>query len=168
MVEHHRDEQGVRLLLTPNRSLSWPANVRIWLALCLLSLCIVTGMALAGAWLVIPFAGLELGALAAAFYYTARQCRKKEVLSICGDTLRLEKGINRKQAEWELPRRYTRVYISHPRHPFTPPKLRLRHRDVDISLGAFLNMQDASLLLKILETQGLQMERARPPLTYWF
>ncbi len=168
MVQHLRTDQGIRLLLTPNRSLSWPANVRIWLALCAVSLVIVTGMTLAGAWLVIPFAGLELGALAAAFYYTARQCRKQEVLSISGDTLRLEKGINRKQAEWELPRRYTRVHISHPRHSFTPPKLFLRHRDVDVSLGAFLNVEDARALLEILESQGLQMERARPPLAYWF
>lgn len=168
MVEHLRDEQGVRLLLTPNRSLSWPANVRIWLALCGLSLVIVTGMTMAGAWLVIPFAGLELVALAAAFYFTARHCRKREVLSISGETLRLEKGINRKQAEWELPRRYTRVHISHPRHPFTPPKLHLRHRDVEVSLGSFLNIEDAKTLLAILESQGLQMERARAPLSYWF
>lgn len=168
MVERLRAEQGLRLLLTPNRSLSWPASVRIWLAMAVLTLVIVTGMTLAGAWLVIPFAGLELGALAAAFYYTARQCRKQEVLSISGETLRLEKGINRKQAEWELPRRYTRVHITHPRHPFTPPRLFLRHRDVDVSVGAFLNVEDARTLVAILESQGLQMERARPPLTYWF
>ncbi|MDX1800905.1 MAG: DUF2244 domain-containing protein, partial [Marinobacter sp.] len=63
MIRHGQHSDGVRLLLSPNCSLSWRDNVRIWIALCALSAIIVTGMVWAGAWLVFPFAGLELGAL---------------------------------------------------------------------------------------------------------
>lgn len=159
MVEQREHNGGIRLLLRPNRSLSWRNSVRIWLGMCTLSLIIVTVTFLAGAWLVMPFAGLEVSALGAALYYTARQCRKQEVLDISPQSLHLEKGLYRKEAEWELPRQYTRIHVAIRRHPWTPPKLSLSHRDLDISLAAFLNIDDTRLLISILERQGLRIER---------
>ncbi|WP_166254410.1 DUF2244 domain-containing protein [Marinobacter salicampi] len=168
MVEYLDQKEGIRLRLSPNRSLSWQGNVRIWLGLCLVSAAIVAGMIWAGAWVVLPFAGIELAALAGAFYYTSRQCHKQEILTLTADTLRLEKGLNRKEAEWALPVRYARVHVKLARHPFTPPKLFLMHRDTDVSLAAFLNIEDTATLLGILEKRGVRIERARPPVNAWF
>ncbi|AZT84767.1 DUF2244 domain-containing protein [Marinobacter sp. NP-4(2019)] len=162
MVEHLECNEGLRLLLTPNRSLSWRGNVQVWLALFTVSLVIATGMAVAGAWVVMPFAGLELIALAAGIYYTAQACQTREVLSIYTDSLTLEKGRRVKQAEWTLPRRYARVRVHMPRHPFTPAKLFLTYREQDISLGAFLNVEDTQILLRILEGKGVSIDRRAP------
>lgn len=168
MVQHYRGANGSRLLLTPNRSLSWQGNVRIWLALCAVSAVIVTGMFLLGAWVVLPFAGLELMAVAAGLYQTARKCRRLEVLRISPESLLLEKGIFRKEVEWKLPRRATRVHLISPRHPWSPPKLFLLHRETRIALASFLNSDDTNILVNILENQGILIERRRPSEGFWF
>lgn len=153
------NDSTLRLLLTPNHSMSWHGNVRVLLAICAVSLLIVVGMVWAGAWVVLPFAGLELTALAAALYWTARNGQRQEVLVVTADRLRLEKGLYRKHAEWELPRDYTRVRLTEPRHPWTPPKLYLQHRDTEIELAHFLNLNDTQRLLQSLERLGLRIER---------
>ncbi|MBW0147075.1 DUF2244 domain-containing protein [Marinobacter arenosus] len=170
MVEHLKHAEGFRLLLTPNHSLSWRGNVKIWLALLALSAMIAGGMAMAGAWVIIPFAGLELAALAAGFYLTSRACQRREVLTVSDTDIHIEKGRTRKLAEWTLPRRYARLRLNAPRHPFTAPKLELIHRDTQVTLGSFLNIEDTEILIQLLESRGLVIERREPDpeIGLWF
>lgn len=169
MVEYLQSDKGIRLLLRPNRSITWPGLVRVWAALTAFSALIATGMFLIGAWVVVPFTGLELAALGAGLYYTARKCARKEVLVIAGDDLCLEKGLYRREAQWTLPRRHTRVHVVPASHSLLPPKFYLRHRDVDVSLGQFLNRADSQKLLAILESQGLAVETRRQVYEgFWF
>ncbi|MFC6684288.1 DUF2244 domain-containing protein [Marinobacter koreensis] len=116
MVERLRYPGGLRLLLTPNRSLSWRGNVRIWLLLALVSGIIAGGWALAGVWFILPFAGLELMGVAAGIYVTSRNCQRKEVVTIEGDTIHIESGLNRKEHDWILPVRNTRLESFPPTH----------------------------------------------------
>ncbi|GGX72334.1 DUF2244 domain-containing protein [Saccharospirillum salsuginis] len=159
MVSIQSTQTGTLMRLTPNRSLSWRGNLRILYSLCGLSALIVTGMILAGAWVVLPFVGLELGALAVGLYYTALCCRQQEVVSLDGDTLTIEKGIYRRQTRWQWPRRYTRAWLEVPRHPWTPPAVYLGHRDEEVPLAPFLNHQDTAELVQALEHAGLTVER---------
>ncbi|WP_404364001.1 DUF2244 domain-containing protein [Marinobacter sp.] len=168
MIKQLRQEEGQAFVLTPNRSLSWQGNLKILAGLALVSLVIVIGMVWVGAWVVLPFAGLELSAVAVAFYYTARKCQQQEVLVISPETVRLEKGIYRKQAEWALPKRYTRVHLETPHHGFDQPKLYLVHRDTRVPLGSFLNIDDTAALVSILERQDMRVERYRPSNQFWF
>mgnify|MGYP003677110479 CR=1 FL=1 len=64
MITRLPSEEGIRLLLTPNRSISWRGIVLVWLGLVAVSMLVVVLMVFAGAWLVLPFAGIELTALA--------------------------------------------------------------------------------------------------------
>lgn len=159
MVQQLSSESGLRFLLTPNRSLSWQGNVRIWLGLCAISLLISMGMLTAGAWVVLPFAGLEVFAVGAAIYYTARQCQRQEVLTFSEGTITLEKGRDRKHDEWAFPRQFTRLQITEPRHIWTPPDLLLVHRENNIPLASFLNLDDTKNLIRIIEREGLRIER---------
>lgn len=170
MVERLPCPDGLRLVLTPNRSLSWHGNVRIWIGLFVVSAIIATGFTLAGAWIIIPFAGLELLALACGIYVTSRACQRQEVLMIGEDDIHLEKGIKRKQAEWTLPRRYARLRIHAPHHPFAPAKLFFSHRDTQIAVGEFLNIEDTEKLIGLLESRGLLIERKEPDpeIGLWF
>ena len=169
MVEQLSCDEGQRYLLTPNRSMSWRGNMRIWAALFVLSGIIVTGMSILGAWVILPFAGLELAALAAGFYLTSRQCQRQEVLALEPGVIRLEKGRRRKESEWEFPRQYARLMQDEPRHPFTPPKLSIQFRDEEVPIGQFLNIEDTDVLIGILERSGIaiQKRRAREPMWFW-
>ena len=162
------DDEAKRYLLTPNRSLSWQGNVRVWLGLLALSAVIVTGFSLVGAWVILPFAGLELAALAAGFYYTSRECQRQEVLVLGPGLIRLEKGMKRKHAEWEMPRQYSRIWQNEQHHPFTPPKLHLQFRNEEVSLGSFLNMDDTDALLVILQRSGITIQKRKKPEPSWF
>ena len=123
-----------------------------------------------GAWVIIPFAGLELIALACGIYLTSRECQRQEVLSIDDEDIHLEKGRKRKQAEWTLPARYARLRVASPPHPFTPAKLSLTHRDTEVSIGGFLNIEDTEKLIGMLEKNGLLIERKEPDpqIGLWF
>ena len=167
MVQQLPNESGIRLLLAPNRSLSWRGNVRIWLVLCAVSLLISIGMLTAGAWVVLPFAGLEVLAVGAGFYYTARQCQRQEVLTFSEGIITLEKGRDRKHSEWTFPRQFTRLQMTEPGHIWTPPKLLLVHRENTISLAAFLNLDDTKDLIRIIEREGVRIERRRPSTPFW-
>ncbi|MCG8517802.1 MAG: DUF2244 domain-containing protein [Pseudomonadales bacterium] len=160
MVQFLESRQGIRLLLTPNRSLSWRGNVIIWCLLCLPVLAATLALTLAGAWMVLPFAGLELGALAAGLYCTSRDCHRKEVLTIDRDLVRLEKGHSHRQCQWEWPARYTRV-CQQTSNRLLPanPRLYLQHRDTRILLAGFLNPSDVDRLLVILAGAGLTIDR---------
>jgi len=170
MVEKLDHPGGTRLLLTPNRSLSWKDNVRIWIGLVVLSAIIGIGWALAGAWVILPFAGLELIAVAAGIYITSRDCQRKEVLTMEGDNILLEKGRKQRNAQWSLPRPYTRLQLNEPVHPFAPAKLFLSHRDHRVPLGGFLNVEDTQRLIETLESHGLIAERKQPDpeIGLWF
>jgi len=161
---------ATHLVLTPNRSISWAATVRLWLGLCALSLSIGIGMALAGAWLVLPFTGLELVALGAGLWYVARQGLRKEVVVFQDARLRLEQGLGEKETEWEHPRTAVCAVLEESRHPWDPPRLYLRAAGEDRRLGAFLNRQDLAHLTRLLEDQGLSIQRrqAEPAEVAWF
>lgn len=170
MVERLPHPDGFRLLLRPNQSLSWHGNVRVWAVLVAVSALVSAGMAAAGAWVVLPFAGLEILALAAGFYLTSRACQRQEILTIHEYEIHLEKGRHQKEAEWTLPRPYARLRLNAPPHPFTPPQLLLSHRDTCVSIGAFLNIEDTEILISMLETRGLTIERKEPDpeIGLWF
>ena len=92
------------------------------------------------------------------------------MLSIDDEDIRLEKGRKRKQAEWTLPTRYARLRVASPPHPFTPAKLSLTHRDTEVSIGGFLNIEDTEKLIGMLEKNGLLIERKEPDpqIGLWF
>ena len=168
MIERLELREGAGIVLTPNRSLSWPGNLMIWLAVTLVVLTVALGMSLVGAWVVLPFAGLEVLGLLAALYHTSRQCHRQEVLVLTSETLRVEKGVIRKECEWELPRRWVRLYINMPQRRWKPMELMLVHRDTEVSLASFLNRDDTRALVAFLEARGIPVERRERNGILWF
>ncbi|TVP60916.1 MAG: DUF2244 domain-containing protein [Halomonadaceae bacterium] len=163
MIEHLPQEEGTGLVLTPNRSLSWKGNLMIFGAAVLFFTVMISVMIVVGAWVIFPFAVLELTVLFFGLYLTSRKCQLQEVLYIIGDQLRLEKGRYTLENEWEMPRQYARVTLTAPRHPFTPPKLLLMYRDTEVPLGTFLNEEDTLTLIDLLESKGVRIDRHMRP-----
>ncbi|MGM0451404.1 MAG: DUF2244 domain-containing protein, partial [Pseudomonadota bacterium] len=92
----------------------------------------------------------------------------QEVLVLTADTVRLEKGVNQKDAEWTMPRHWVRVIMEMPRHGFANPKLMLAHHDVRVPLARFLNPDDLDEFLGFLESVGIRVERHHPAGLWWF
>jgi uncharacterized membrane protein len=90
------------LILKRNCSMSPKALAGVFAALALVTLAIGAGFALVGAWLVLPFAGLEVLLLGAAYLAYARHAADYERLEIEPGDLRVEVAQANRVARYRL------------------------------------------------------------------
>ena len=93
---------GFSLTLKRNCSISPAGLAGAFAALALLAIAIGIAFALAGAWLVLPFAGLEALLLGVAFVLTARHATDYERIELDSGRLRIEVARARSTACYEL------------------------------------------------------------------
>lgn len=80
-----------KIILKPNNSLSPEGTVKVLMALFVIVLLVSIGFSLIGAWLVLPFAGIEIVALAYAFCSVYLHSNDYESITIVGDEVIVEK-----------------------------------------------------------------------------
>ena len=144
-----------RIVLTPNRSLNWRGNQYVILSLLLISALISTGFALVGAWVILPFAGIEICALAGCLYYVSWKLSYCHVLEFKSDVLSVEKGVYFPKHAWRFPVHEVAAHVATPRHDWDGPLIHLVHRQESILVGEFLNKADREKLLRALRAQRL-------------
>ncbi|ADI30655.1 DUF2244 domain-containing protein [Methylotenera versatilis] len=82
---------GYKIIARHNNSLTPKAGVKLLLALAGIVLVVGFGFARIGAWLVLPFAGLEIVAFAYAFHYIYLHSGDFESITIQNDSIVVEK-----------------------------------------------------------------------------
>ena len=98
-------DEGVLWVLRRNCSLSPSQLGGLFVALCVLSLAVAGFFWLLGAWMVLPFAAVELTAVGAAFLVYARHATDREIISVSRGVL---------VVEWEDAGRFTRTeFVGH-------------------------------------------------------
>jgi uncharacterized membrane protein len=80
-----------KIIFRPNNSLSPEGSVKVVMALFVIVLFVAVGFSIIGAWLVLPFAGIEILALAYAFYSVYLHSDDYESIAIVGDEVIVEK-----------------------------------------------------------------------------
>ncbi|MGI9285246.1 MAG: DUF2244 domain-containing protein [Pseudomonadales bacterium] len=155
MVSIHRNDNSLQIVLTPNRSMSWRGNQYFILSLLLLSGAIGLGFALVGAWVVLPFAGLEMLALSGALYYVSWKLNYRQVIHFKNNDLTIEKGYYSPKKTWRFKREDAALNIEPQRHPWDAPTIRLQHKQDLIVIGEFLSQADHTQLLNTLRDAGL-------------
>jgi len=103
------DKRGFSLTLKRNCSISPAGLACVFAALAIAVLAIGTGFALLGAWLILPFAGLEVLLLAGAFLLQARHATDYERIELAGDRLRIDVADGARTARYELDARRVRI-----------------------------------------------------------
>jgi uncharacterized membrane protein len=141
------------IIAKPNCSASWRSNRLVLLALAIPSLGAATGFALLGAWLILPFAGLELLALGSALYYVNWKLQYRHVITLSEDKVRIDKGYYAPQQSWLFPRQATDLAIVPERHPWDGPGLSLQGTGESVSVGEFLNREDCLKLAALLRQE---------------
>lgn len=158
MVHCKRDgHDGYWIVAEPNRSASWRTNQLILLGAGLWLLGIAAVFLVAGLWLVLPFAGLELGALGAALYWTSWRLRERHVVHFTAEHIHIEKGHRGPRRAWCLPRREAALSVAIHNHPEDPLQLTLYTATERVRVGEFLNKEDARTLLQLLRNAGVQV-----------
>jgi uncharacterized membrane protein len=104
----------------------------VFAALALAVLAIGTSFAIAGAWLILPFAGLEVLLLGGAFVLQARHATDYERIALEQGQLRVEVADGKRLARYELDARRVRVEVDGSRVVLRGPQQALelgRHLD---------------------------------------
>jgi uncharacterized membrane protein len=127
--------------LSPKQLLQW------YLSLCVITLVIATGFLLAGFWLVLPFAGLELLLVGTAFVIYARHAADYEMIELQPNqlTLVMVDGTKLTQLEWS-PQWAKLSYNGKYKAP-----LLFSHRGQQVKIGKFIAEKDKSALHRELK-----------------
>jgi len=137
-VFREQDSGGYQFVVRPNCALSWRMTklVLLFFTACFVALGIY--FAALGAWLVLPFAGLELVVLMAGFYLSALAGHTREVIEVEGPVLRVLRGGRRIEEVASLPANWTRVELRHDPRGWYPSCLLLRCHGRGLEVGSHL------------------------------
>ncbi len=100
-----------KIVARPNNSLSPENSLKLMVILAIIATVIALGFAKAGAWLVLPFAGLEIAAFGYAFYYIYLHSSDFESIAIEDDKIIVEKRSFKQTSITEFQRCWTQVHV---------------------------------------------------------
>lgn len=134
-----------RIIARPNCSLSAKGRIGVVALIASFSLAVAIGFSLIGAWLVLPFAGLELVAVAYAFYYINCHAADYESITIEGDQLAVEKRDYKNTSQIVFHRYWARVLLR--QLPSGDQSLLLRSHGKEVEFGRHFMNNDQRLAL---------------------
>jgi uncharacterized membrane protein len=135
-----------RFLIRPNCSLPWRDAVRFYLGMVVVTFGIAIAFALKGAWLILPFAGLEMLVLGIALYVVARRATNWQEISINGDRVNIVERDSGQEQTQSFQRAWVRVIHESAPIKGHPSRLSLRSHGRSVELGRCLN-EDEKLYL---------------------
>jgi uncharacterized membrane protein len=131
--------EPARIVLRGNASLSARAALWVFLGLAVSVTLIGILFAISGAWLVIPFLGLELVVVGAVFCRMCWRARDCEVLTFEDDRLHIIQHRGKSECRHEFQRYWARVALEPVRNGWYPPRLLIRSHGREVEIGTALN-----------------------------
>ncbi len=126
-----------QVVAKPNCSLTPSGRIKVVALIAVIPSLIAIGFGLAGAWLVFPFAGLELLAVAYAFYHIHCHAGDYESISITGDRLAIEQRSYKSISQFVFHRYWARVVLR--TAPGGEQRLWLRSHGREVEVGRYMN-----------------------------
>ncbi len=142
--------QASTWVIQPHRTLTWQqAKSYLWVISLIptLSGCLFLWF---GAPLILPFAGLEIALLWAAFYWVIREGAYFEVIRIEGDHVIVSKGRKRPTETHKFPLAWVAVDLRGAPYRWHPSKLYVGSHGRRVSLGEFLTDGERAALARSL------------------
>ena len=158
MVVSESNNQGVTITLSPHQSASWPETKLFIFIFGGFVLMIGLFWAWMGAYLVLPFAGLEVGLLAYFMRKVSFATYNKEVITIKKDQVVIRAGMHAIERSLRMDRDAAHIIVTKGKHRRDPMKLKLSDSDVDIYIGDFLNCDEQQMAHDALKQAGLTMQ----------
>lgn len=135
-----------RFLIRPNCSLPWRDAVRFYLGMVVVCFGIAIAFALKGAWLILPFAGLEMLVLGGALYVVARRAADWQEISIDGDRVDIHERDSGQEQVQTFQRAWVRVIYELAPIKGHPSRLTIRSHGRSVEIGRCLNEDEKRYL----------------------
>jgi uncharacterized membrane protein len=100
----------------------------------------------AGFWPVLPFAGLEIGLLTYALWWTSARARQMEVVDVGEQHVAVEKGARHPEQRWSFSRSWARVSLVGPAVKQHPSRLFIGSHGQRVRVGDFLTENERQRL----------------------
>lgn len=138
------------ITIRPNDSINGKGRAIVVGILAFMSFAVAIAFGLIGAWMVLPFAGLELVGVAYAFYYIHCHANDFERITIEGDAFKVVKSSYKQQKEFSFNRYWVKVITKI--LPCGDELLFLSVHGKELEFGArFMNSEQRILLAKQLK-----------------
>lgn len=139
------------IIITANQSASWRTNMRFFTLLAAVSLSIAFSFSFfAGAWLVLPFAGLELALVFFSLHHLCSSLSKMQVIRFTADEVIVEKGIKHPDFQWRAQRLWTKAHVQEPAFPNQRSSIYIAFKGQRIGIGEFLHEHEKDQLIRSL------------------
>tara|TARA_R110002110_G_scaffold376446_1_gene586262 strand:- start:12526 stop:13029 length:504 start_codon:yes stop_codon:yes gene_type:complete len=161
MVLSTQQDQATIITLLPNRSASWAQTRFMLIFICGMTLAIGVFWAFAGAWVILPFSGIEAALVAFLMYKVSLSTYQRQVITFSPGKVLIQHGRHFPKRSWHMDRESTFLRLTHPRHPYAPLGIDISDGKQDIELGSFLNKQDKEQALSQLKSAGLFVREYR-------
>jgi uncharacterized membrane protein len=155
MVVTETLSDGTIITLSPNRSATWQHTKVVIAVMVAVVMIIALAWTFMGAWVVLPFAGLEVGLFALLMYKVSMFTYSKQVISINRQKVTIEWGRKRVEQRHEFQRDNLYVYYWEADEGWNLPRISLSQARKKLEIGDFLNMDDREQLKVELEQAGL-------------
>lgn len=129
-----------RFLIRPNCSMSWRNLVRFYAGIFIVSMSIAAGFAMKGAWLILPFAGLEMLVLGVALYIVSHRSARWQEIAIEAETVSIANGAaGKEQGRRSFQRTWIQVELEDAPINGYPSRLLVGSHGQRVEVGACLN-----------------------------
>jgi uncharacterized membrane protein len=136
--------------LQPNCSMSWRGLQFVMGLLWAISAFVAYWAWQLGAWMVMPFSGLEMLLVTGAFYYCAVRARTCEEVALDAEQIRVRRGARELKSEAFLPRHWAQVELRRDPRRWYPTRLLLRSHGRAIEIARNLMDEERALLARDL------------------
>ena len=133
------------ITLSPNSSLTGIYRIIFLASISFICVGIAIVFYFFGAYLILPFAGIEIAILLIAFYLSFKWSSRKELIYISQEVVKIEKGIHKAEYLWEEFRTFTSFQIEKDANKSL--RLSFRSKGDDVIVGDFLNEDDKNSLI---------------------
>jgi uncharacterized membrane protein len=155
---------SLQITLLPNRSLTWRQTLLVMCVFGGFCLSIAIIWAFVGAWLILPFAGIEVGLLVLVMYLVSKSTYDKQILLINEEFLSFQIGRGKRNEQTLFNRANVRLITYEVNHPEDVKELYLVETKSKKRIGEFLNLDDQYQLISQLMKAGIHPKEIKKPI----
>jgi uncharacterized membrane protein len=143
------------ITLSPNRSATWQQTKIVIFVMAFVMMVIALAWTFVGAWVILPFAGLELGLFALLMYKVSKFTYSRQVINIDKNQVTIAWGAKKLEQTHQIQREDLYVYYWEADEGWHLPRISLSQHLTNVEIGKFLNLEDRQQLKDELELAGL-------------
>lgn len=155
MVVTETQTNDTIITLSPNRSATWQHTKIVIAVMVVVVMIIALAWTFMGAWVVLPFAGLEVGLFALLMYRVSMFTYSQQVIRVGVNNVTIERGIKKVEERHEFSREDLYVYYWEAEEGWHLPRISFSQAHRNFEIGTFLNQDDREKLKLELESAGL-------------